>query len=164
MSKDSRRHKTPTPLAIRRAVEADVETLADIHLAARQAASMPRGIHSDAEVRSWISHVTLHNPTWVAEMDGQTVGYVRCEDATIEDLYVLPLYQGAGVGSALLDFVKSQRPGGFTLWVFQENAPAITFYRRHGLAVLETTDGSHNEEKAPDMRMGWLAESKPKAL
>ena len=29
------------------------------------------------------------------------------------------------------------------------------FYRRHGLVDLERTDGSANEERAPDIRMAW---------
>jgi hypothetical protein len=31
------------------------------------------------------------------------------------------------------------------------------FYRRHGFAVAETTDGSRNEERAPDIRFVWSA-------
>jgi hypothetical protein len=33
------------------------------------------------------------------------------------------------------------------LWVFQENLPARAFYERHGLHVIEETDGSRNEER-----------------
>jgi chorismate mutase len=60
-----------------------------------------------------------------------------------------------GVGSALLDLVKSLRPGGFCLWVFETNEGARRFYLRHGLAELERTDGAGNEERAPDLRMAW---------
>jgi chorismate mutase len=41
------------------------------------------------------------------------------------------------------------------LWVFESNRPARTFYARRGLVELERTDGSGNEEKAPDVRMAW---------
>ena len=33
--------------------------------------------------------------------------------------------------------------------------PARAFYARHGLVELERTDGSGNEERAPDLRMAW---------
>ena len=35
------------------------------------------------------------------------------------------------------------------------NAPARGFYARRGLVELERTDGSGNEERAPDVRMAW---------
>jgi chorismate mutase len=39
--------------------------------------------------------------------------------------------------------------------VFETNLAARRFYRRHGLVELEHTDGSGNEEGAPDLRMAW---------
>jgi ribosomal protein S18 acetylase RimI-like enzyme len=47
------------------------------------------------------------------------------------------------------------RPDGFGLWVFESNLPAQAFYRAHGFEVTERTDGSGNEERAPDLRMDW---------
>ena len=41
----------------------------------------------------------------------------------LDDLYVAPAHAGQGIGSALLDLVKAQRPGGFCLWVFESNTP-----------------------------------------
>jgi chorismate mutase len=76
----------------------------------------------------------------------------------LEDLYVDRSAQRAGVGGALLDVVKAQRPGGFCLWVFESNEPARAFYRARGLVDLERTDGAGNEEKAPDIRMAWPGE------
>jgi chorismate mutase len=73
----------------------------------------------------------------------------------LDHLFVEPERQSAGVGGALLDVVKGLRPDGFCLWVFESNLPARTFYARRGLVELERTDGSGNEEKAPDVRMAW---------
>ena len=92
---------------------------------------------------------------WLAEIDGVLVGYARFTATWLDDLYVVPAYAGQGVGSALLDVVKAQRPDGFCLWVFEMNVPARGFYARHGLVELEHTDGSANEEQAPDVRMAW---------
>ena len=46
-------------------------------------------------------------------------------------------------------------PSGFRLWVFLENVPARRFYERHGLRLIEQTDGSRNEEQTPDALYEW---------
>jgi chorismate mutase len=92
---------------------------------------------------------------WVAEVGGVPVGYARIIESWLDDLYVRPDHAGRGVGALLLDLVKSLRPAGFALWVFESNVPARRFYERHGLVELEHTDGSANEERAPDLRMAW---------
>ena len=91
----------------------------------------------------------------MAEVDGEVVGYVRLTPTWLDDLYVAPQHVGQGIGSVLLDVAKSVRPDGFSLWVFETNTPARAFYRRHGLVEREHTDGSDNEERAPDLRMSW---------
>ncbi|HEY1625475.1 MAG TPA: MmcQ/YjbR family DNA-binding protein [Streptosporangiaceae bacterium] len=55
----------------------------------------------------------------------------------------------------LLDLAKRRRPGGLQLWTFESNVRARRFYARHGFTVEERTDGSGNEERAPDMRYVW---------
>jgi chorismate mutase len=73
----------------------------------------------------------------------------------LDHLFVHPEHLDAGIGSVLIELVKSLRPDGFSLWVFESNTGARRFYARHGLVELERTDGSGNEEKAPDVRMAW---------
>jgi chorismate mutase/GNAT superfamily N-acetyltransferase len=142
-------------MLIRPATPDDAAALAEVHLASRRAAAMPPGVHTDDEVRSWLAGRLRADEVWVAELDGEPVGYARFTPTWLDDLYVAPAYARQGVGSALLDVVKAQRPGGFCLWVFEMNAPARAFYARHGLVELERTDGSANEERAPDLRMAW---------
>ncbi len=145
----------PTELTLRPAAEADAEAVTAVHLAARREAAMPPGVHTDAEVAGWLASRIGQDEVWVAEHDGAVVGYARFTATWLDDLYVAPAYAGQGVGSALLDLVKAQRPDGFCLWVFEMNLPARAFYARHGLVELERTDGSANEEQAPDVRMAW---------
>lgn len=133
----------------------DDADVAAVYLASRSAAPMPAPIHAEGAIRSWISARLQTDPVWVAEVGGEIVGYARFTDTWLDDLYVLPGHQGVGVGAALLDVVKAQRPDGFCLWVFEVNEPARRFYRQHGLIELECTDGSANEEEAPDLRMAW---------
>lgn len=136
----------------------DAEAVSDIHLASRAAAAMPPGIHSPHEVRSWLHTRLGVDEVWLAEVDGRPVGYARLTSTWLDDLYVVPDAGRTGVGGALLELAKSLRPNGFCLWVFEMNAPARAFYARHGLVELERTDGSGNEEKAPDLRLAWPGE------
>lgn len=142
-------------MLIRPADESDAEAVASVHLHSRSAAPMPPGVHTDDAVRFWISGRLQEDEVWVAEDAGDVVGYVRLTPTWLDDLYVLPSHAGQGVGSALLDVAKAQRPDGFCLWVFEMNTPARAFYTRHGLVELEHTDGSTNEERSPDLKMAW---------
>ena len=142
-------------LTLRPATASDVEAIVRVHLASRGAAPMPAGVHPDHEVRAWLTERQRHDEMWVAEHDGALAAYLRMTADWLDDLYVVPESAGRGVGSALLDVAKAQRPGGFCLWVFEMNAPARAFYARHGLVELERTDGRANEERQPDIRMAW---------
>lgn len=154
-------------LLIRPAHDDDAEPLADLFVAAREAAypAMPHPVHPPYEVRHWFREVlgleerTVPMPeereVWVAEADGLRVGYAVLDPAWLDSLYVRPDLTGRGIGTALLDLVKGLRPGGFGLWVFASNVAAQRFYRRHGLVPVRRTDGSENEEGAPDIEMLW---------
>ena len=142
-------------MLIRPAEASDAGAIADVQLRSRAAAPMPPGVHTDDEVRTWLAGRLETDEVWVAEDGDAVVGYARLTADWLDDLYVVPEHAGQGIGSALLDVAKTQRPGGFCLWVFESNEPARAFYARHGLVELERTDGSANEERAPDVRMAW---------
>ncbi len=148
----------PADVLLRPATAGDLGVLADVHLASRSAAgqAFPPGVHTPDEVRDWVAGWDLTTyDVWVAVSVDRVVGYARCTPTWLDDLYVLPGAQGRGIGSALLDRVKSERPDGFGLWVFETNGPARAFYARHGFVELERTDGSANEEQSPDIKMVW---------
>ena len=46
---------------------------------------------------------------------------------------------------------------GLQLWTFQVNEAARRFYERQGFVAAESTDGSGNEERSPDVRYTWSA-------
>jgi len=151
-------------LQLRRAVSDDLDDIAELFLATRADAvpAMPPLVRSADEVRAYVGHWSLEDPdsreVWIAEDDLGPAGFAVLKADWLDALYVGPDRQGSGVGSALLDLVKSLRPAGFGLWVFVSNEPARGFYQRHGLIELELTDGSLNEEKAPDVHMVWPGE------
>ena len=72
-----------------------------------------------------------------------------------EHLYVLPDFQRQGIGGRLLALAKERSPDGLTLWVFQQNTQARTFYASHGFVPERFTDGAENEEREPDVMLRW---------
>ncbi|WP_121252588.1 GNAT family N-acetyltransferase [Nocardioides ferulae] len=148
----------PGELTVRPGDPADLPAVAELYLRTREAAypAMPHGVHPPDEVRAYVAGWDLsRRELWVAEQAAALVGYAVVEDDWLDSLYVAPEAAGRGIGSVLLEVVKQRRPGGFGLWVFESNESARRFYRRHGLVETERTDGSANEEGAPDIRVEW---------
>jgi chorismate mutase/GNAT superfamily N-acetyltransferase len=145
-------------ILLRPATVDDAPAMADVHVDCRGAnvGSMPPMVHDRATTHRWM-HGRLEGESrgWVAERDGRVVGYLVITGDWLDDLFLLPGETGLGVGAALLEVAKTERPDGFCLWVFESNEGARRFYRHHGLVELERTDGSDNAERAPDVRMVW---------
>ncbi len=144
-------------ITVRRARSSDALRIADVFLAARRGA-LPylREVHSDDETRGWIAATVFETcDLWVGLWDGAVAGFLALDDQTLEHLYVLPDYQSAGVGSALLSKAKDLSRGTLTLWTFQRNAGARRFYENRHFRAVEFTDGSGNEEAEPDVRYEW---------
>ena len=142
---------------IRRADVDDATAMAEVLVRSRRAAvpAMPAPVHPDESAPDHVRGRLREGEAWVAVGAGRVAGFALVEGSWLDMLYVDPDHAGAGVGSALLDVVKHALPDGFALWVFESNEPARRFYRGHGLVELERTDGSGNEERAPDLRMAW---------
>jgi GNAT superfamily N-acetyltransferase len=148
----------PTDVLLRPAGREDLPAIADLYLRVRAAAvpAMPPQVHTVEEVHAHVAGWDLaHSEVWLAEEHGTPVAFMVVEEHWLSSLYVVPEAAGRGIGSALLDVAKRLRPGGFSLWVFESNTPARDFYRHRGLVELERTDGSGNEENAPDIKMAW---------
>ncbi|WP_232534251.1 GNAT family N-acetyltransferase [Plantactinospora sp. KBS50] len=95
---------------------------------------------------------------WLIEdAGGRPLAVLVLDDDWVDQLYVDPAFTGRGLGSHLVEFAKSRRPVGLQLWTFATNTRAQGFYLRHGFGAAEATDGSGNEEKAPDIRFVWKA-------
>ena len=146
-------------LRLRPADPAESDALAALYGRSRVAAvpAMPPAVHTPEEDRTWFAARLRdgEHEAWVAEDDRGLLGYALASASWLDHLFVDPSQQSAGVGAALLDVVKGVRPDGFCLWVFESNVRARAFYERHGMVGLERTDGSGNEEKAPDVKMAW---------
>jgi GNAT superfamily N-acetyltransferase len=148
-------------LRIDRAAAADASTATGIYLRSRRAAwpSMPYGIHSDEETHAFVANVMIaQREPWLAWEDGTALGLLVLDGSEVDWLFVDPMAQSRGVGSALIQHAKTCRPNGLALWVFESNRRAQAFYERHGFVIVDRTDGAGNEEKAPDIRYAWLGQ------
>lgn len=145
-------------LLIRPGARTDLPSVGELYVRAREAAvpAMPPSVHTPASVRAWVRSWDLGvHELWVADAGEELVGFALATATWLDHLYVEPARTGSGVGSALLEVVKALRPGGVGLWVFESNVAARRFYERHGFVEVERTDGSGNEERAPDVHLAW---------
>jgi ribosomal protein S18 acetylase RimI-like enzyme len=142
---------------IRAARPRDADTVAEVFIASFDTLTFLPKLHSNEETVGFIANKVMpEQEVLVAEEEGTIIGFLAMAHGdTLEHLYVDPDSQGRGVGGALLERAKERMPGGFSLWVFQQNLQARRFYERHGLTLVERTDGAGNEERMPDARYEW---------
>ncbi|NWC77050.1 GNAT family N-acetyltransferase [Pseudomonas sp. P7759] len=142
---------------IRKALPGDANAIAQVHIRSWQEAYrdlMPaeflKGLDATLARREsfWVRSIESgESDVWVAELDGQVVGWIsvgasRDEEAAgantgeVMAIYVLAKYWQAGVGLALwnagLQFLMEQGYECLTLWVLSRNERAVRFYRRVG--------------------------------
>lgn len=138
----------------------DLPDLQEVFEAASAGTDLPPPSRTPDEVRAWF-RALLDQPDrelWVAAHDQVLLGFVVVEGDWVNLIFVHPGRPAGGVGAALLDLVKSLRPHGFGLRVYQTNNRARAFYLRHGLVELERTDGSGYLDAEPDVQMAWLGD------
>ncbi|BBA40029.1 MULTISPECIES: GNAT family N-acetyltransferase [Burkholderia] len=145
------------PLILRRAISDDAAEVAEVYLRSRNTlASYAPLAHSEAAVREWIANMLVPSGNvTVAVNDNRIVGMavhvVADGVAWLDQLYVHPEFKRQGIGSALLESVKSQTVGKLQLYTFQMNRDAAAFYERQGFVAIAYSDGSRNEEGCPDV-------------
>jgi GNAT superfamily N-acetyltransferase len=145
---------------IRRGTAADAIAAAEVWLRSRKAAvpAIPPPRHTDDEVRHHFQTVVvMQRELWLAvdDINADVIGLLVLDGAEVDQLYVDPEWWGRGIGSRLIEHAKRVRPHGLRLWAFQTNTGARRFYERHGFVAVDATDGSGNEERAPDVRYAW---------
>lgn len=112
-------------------------------------------LHTPEEDIAYIGGLLSDQEVWVAESNVGVLGFATLSSNQLLQIHVAPAAQNQGIGSRLLTRAKERRPAGFTLWTFQKNDGARRFYERHGLTLVQLTDGEGNEEREPDAQYAW---------
>ncbi len=164
-------------LVVRRALPADVERLAEVHVSCWQ--ETYHGMLSDGFLAAqgpetrlplWRHLLEAAEPAeaWVACYDGTVVGFAGIRrapdggsshpfgapssgDLELWGLYLLASHQGLGLGRRLLEAALGDSPA--SLWVAAENGRAIGFYRHFGFAPDGAADVIPDWENLREIRM-----------
>jgi len=149
---------------IRRARAYESDTIAALYERSYATLDYLPRLHTLAEYETFMAKHVREDDVWVWDEKGLVVGFMILRgDDDLFLLYLEPDRTGEGIGTKLLDHAKRERPHGFELWTFQQNAGARRFYERHGLVPVEFTDGGGNEERTPDVRYEWRPPPGPAA-
>ena len=112
-------------------------------------------LHTPEEDLEFFCHREFaRSAIWVAEAGRRVVGFAASESGWLHHLYVLPEFQGMGIGSQLLAKAKVDSPSGLRLYTFQENSRARAFYEARGFTNVEFNEAG-GEEQLPDVLMEW---------
>ena len=112
--------------------------------------------HPPAAVRQWVTeHLIPSGRVTVAVVAGQVVAVLAVSEedghSWIDQLYVLPGFEGRGLGTRLLEHAHTILRPPIRLCTFQANIRARRFYERRGYVAIRFTDGQGNEEGCPDV-------------
>ena len=112
--------------------EADIPAISRVHRRACFIAySFIGWDYSEQAVRTWYAEKFA---TWdwglVAESQ-RVMGYVATSGSHLDQLFVDPDHQGAGIGTALLSSAIARMPPSITLNVLEGNLAAQRFYQQH---------------------------------
>jgi ribosomal protein S18 acetylase RimI-like enzyme len=112
--------------------------------------------HLPEDVQRWVAQQLLPSGgVTVAEVSGKVVAVLAVSNDKsalwIDQLYVLPGFEGRGLGSQLLRSVHASATRPVRLFTFQQNLGAKRFYESHGYRIKAMSDGQLNEEQCPDI-------------
>jgi ribosomal protein S18 acetylase RimI-like enzyme len=109
--------------------------------------------------RRFREEISQQQAVWVAEVDGQVVGFLAMYPARgyVDQFYVEPALQGQGIGTALLAQARAASPSGLSLHALQANVSARAFYERHGFTAGEA--GVNRVNGQPNLEYRWVPDA-----
>lgn len=134
-------------MIIRKATFDDASDLIGLHT--RSVLELCRYDYTPDQLQDWVSHSTLEkyqlrlesHPSYIAELDGKMIGYVRWNPETNElcSIFVDPEYVRQGVATALMDvaYQDAKSQGVEDLWLFA-SLTAVPFYQATGWETVES--------------------------
>jgi len=135
-------------ISIRSANSGDAETLTWIAISAKRHWNYPKHW-----MELWIPQLTFSpeyfevNESWVAEEDTVLIAFYTLQEkdkhAWIENMWVLPVHIGKGIGKLLFDHaVEMARQRGYQLLQLEAEPNAVGFYEKMGMRII----GEHQYE------------------
>jgi GNAT superfamily N-acetyltransferase len=141
---------------IRRARIDEGDAIAELYERSYETLTFLPRLHTLDEYRTFMARHVVEDDVWVWDENETVLGFMVLRgEGDLFLMYLEPSATGRGIGTALLEHAKRERPRGFTLWTFQQNEGARRFYERHGLRAIAFGDGSGNEEGVPDVQYEW---------
>lgn len=99
-----------------------------------------------------VSEILPQSEVYVYEEQGQVQGFIGCENGFVAGLFVDKRKQFKGIGTLLLEKVKSIYPK-IQLKVYKNNIRAVDFYLRKGFQVIE--ESIHEDTDQIEYTMEW---------
>ena len=113
------------------------------------------GVWNADEARAQINEDIRSLKSKIIVIDGQDAGVLRVDEfdthVHVDQLWILPGFQGQGFGRAILGQILEQSKAmglPLRLWVLRVN-PATKFYQRLGFSIIEQTQTSLHLECLP---------------
>lgn len=122
---------------IRKHTEKDLERIIDIWF---KSSSLAHPFLSDAfveKVKQDMTNLYIPNSeTWVYEKDNEIQGFISMIDNEIGGLFVLPKYHSKGIGTLLVNFIKTKHTI-LEVEVFEKNEIGRAFYAKYGFKQIK---------------------------
>jgi GNAT superfamily N-acetyltransferase len=100
-----------------------------------------------------LNNVVPTNRVVIAVVGNRVIGFVAASDERIDQLYVHRDYQGAGVGSQMLQWAKENSCGRLHLFTFERNERARRFYEARGFKIVAR--GFEKYWQLADIKYEW---------
>ena len=150
---------------VRRAAPKDAQALDALHKASVRA--LCAKAYSARQIEAWLTGrgpadycraMLAGEAMFVAERDGQVVGFASIKSDVLMGLYVDP-ERGRGVGAVLLGLAEQHvREEGAAVLSLQATLNAVTFYQSHGFVADRTNSVLRGDRKLAVVDMSkWLA-------
>ena len=142
-------------MSLRSAQPADAPAVTRIFQSAR-AHSLPYLpiLHDDAEDHAYFAGVVEREEVTLSEDRGVAVAFLALDGDEVDHLYVHRRAPSPRPRRQIAD-PRAGPPRPPRAVGLPAQRGAIAFYAAHGFAVVESTDGTGNEEHEPDHRMAW---------
>ena len=162
---------------IRVASSGDAPAIAHVHVAAWRTAyqgivpaEILESLSEESRCGKWREFIAEAAPpevVFVAQQDGETVGFAHCgrersgdprHEGELYAIYLLDAVRGKGIGTALfqrvVDWLQSQGLGSMKLWVLEEN-PYRGFYDRMGGTLVDEMLYDFGTVQRRKVAYGW---------